>query len=463
VESLPHPLSAGDGVRTGARAHATIRFDEDSRVELGPYAAFSVDALTPSRSLVRLDLGHLKASIKRLLNRRFQVRTPTAVASVRGTEFNVSVLAGGRTHFELLQGLLGVEDNRGHQVLLHPSESVTVDRRGMNVPQRRPSHGQIRRQDVHSRMDRELGLDMDKEEVLAAAARELKLAELQQGKALVDVHGNRVRVEEYVIRPRADQFKLVVLNKRESRFDYFYYLGTFNKALPDDLSTALRQLGGSAGAAPSYYLTGFETGRSNLTDSLLEVARGGHPVDVNGNADASDDIAFFFDTGLDRYRDVSGESVYQTLFDDYGFYLNGKLKYGWSGTGIQAYSDAAQASTTDPLSGAALTSSNAYLDGTGNLAARSVSVTFPNGEKIHQKIYESYSDGAFLSWDNYIIDDEGNVASFADFDGIRTGTGFKERLLRYNYEQVITASEFSGRKIDLVIEPRILLQSGLIQ
>jgi len=36
------------------------------------------------------------------------------------------------------------------------------------------------------------------------------------------------------------------------------------------------------------------------------------------------------------------------------------------------------------------------------------------------------------------------------------------RLLDFNFEQVITASEFGGRKIDLVVEPRILIQSGLM-
>ncbi|MBI5883855.1 MAG: hypothetical protein HZB91_12220 [Elusimicrobia bacterium] len=46
---------------------------------------------------------------------------------------------------------------------------------------------------------------------------------------------------------------------------------------------------------------------------------------------------------------------------------------------------------------------------------------------------------------------------------MRTGTEYKDRLLKFNYEQVITSSEFEGRKIDIVVEPKILIQSGLIQ
>ena len=119
----------------------------------------------------------------------------------------------------------------------------------------------LTREQFQTVMRREMSLDMSKEEVLAAAAREIKLAEFQQGKVLMDVFGQRVRLEEYIIRPRADQFKLVVLNERQSRFDYFYYLGTFNTALPTDMSVALRQLSGSVGTAPTFWLTGFETGR----------------------------------------------------------------------------------------------------------------------------------------------------------------------------------------------------------
>ena len=205
-------------------------------------------------------------------------------------------------------------------------------------------------------MRREMSLDMSKEEVQSAAAKEIKLAEFQQGKVLIDVFGQRVRLEEYIVRPRADQFKLVVLNERATRFDYFYYLGTFNQALPADLSVALRQLGGGLGTAPAYFLTGFETGRSNTRDSAVEVAQGGHLVDVNNNADPADNVAFFYDAVTDRYIDAVGKSVFQTLFDRYGFYLNGGLKYGWTNN-ITSYSLAGgmtQAALADPITGAAL-------------------------------------------------------------------------------------------------------------
>jgi hypothetical protein len=464
VERLPARLVEGGGVRTGSKAGAVLALEDGSRIELGPDTSYSLDSASRSEITMRVSLGRLRAWVERSLSRRFVVGTPTAVCSVRGTEFLVSVAAGGRTTVDLYKGLLGVEDRRGHQLLMHPNERLRIDLRGMGVSERTPSRSQSLRQDFHAQMSREVALDMRKEEVLAAAAREIKLAEYQQGKALIDVNGLRVRLEEYILRPRADQFKLVVLNHREGRLDYFYYLGTFNKSLPLDLSAALRQIPGGIDAPPEYYLTAFETGRSNTQDSLRESAQGGHLVDLNGNADLDDNVSWWFDSATDRYIDVNGRPFYSSLFDRYGFYLNGKLKYGWRGTGITSYSEAADSVDTDPLSGAALDAGSAWLDPlTGQLAFRTVNVTFPDSSRVHQRIYESYSDGSYTSWDNYVIDNEGRTAAVSDFSGLLSGTAFRQKLLDFNYEQVITASEFGGRKIDLVIEPKILIQSGLLK
>lgn len=457
VKNPPVDVSRGDSIRTGFSAQAVITFEDGSRIELGGNSSITMEESSGNNMGSLLNIGSLRAYVKKLISRRFQVRTPTAVCSVRGTEFRVEVMGGGRTVVDLYKGLLGVEDHRGQQVLLHPNERLEIDMRGMSNPGSMPSQTQIQKSQFHSVMRREMSLDASKEEVQAAAAKEIKLAEFQQGKVLIDVFGQRVRLEEYIVRPSANQFKLVVLNERAARFDYFYYLGTFNKALPTDLSVALRQLGGGLGTAPDYFLTGFETGRSNTRDSVIEVAQGGHLVDVNNNVDAADNVAFFYDAVTDKYVDAVGKAVFLTLFDRYGFYINGGLKYGWTGNNITSYSLAggmAQAALVDPINGVVLAVP---------LPTRSVSVTFPDAEQIHQVIYESYTDGTFTKWDNYIINDEGRIATISDFKGITTGAQYKQKLLDFNYQQVITASEFQGRKIDLVVEPRILIQSGLIQ
>lgn len=469
ARGLPEELLPDDSVRTGQRAQATVAFADGSHVELGAAAVLTLDEAATGRSAVKLGFGVLKAYVEKLAGRRFEVQTPTAVCAVRGTEFRVEVMSGGRTVVDLYKGLLGVEDRRGQQILLHPNETISVDLRGLGKAAVAPTPGQRTQSRFHELMQRENALVMSKAEVMAAAAREVKLAEFQQGKALIDVSGNRVRLEEYIIRPAANQFKLVVLNERKDTFNYFYYLGTFNTVLPADLSVALRQLPGCVDVQCQYFLTAFQTGRSNTMDSIVENANGGHMVDVNAVADINERVTQLFNSATNSYINVAGHSVFQTLFDNYGFYVNGRLKYGWSGNNIDTYNGGfarspVQASTNDPLSGAALTANNAYLDpGTGKLAARSVSQTIPDADQVHHVIFESYTDGSFLRWDNYIIDDQGRIAKSSDFSAPASGTSFTQRLLNYNYEQVISASEFNGRKIDLVVEPKILVQSGLIQ
>lgn len=455
VVRVPMPLKPGDRVQTGPESGAVVVFEDGSKAVLGQNSDFLIEAQAPGETSLKVSLGRVRTWVSKIVNRRFTLKTPSAVCSVRGTEFQVQVHFDGRTLVDLYKGLLSVTDAKGREFAMTPGQRLDLDFRGVLGPPK-ATEGKATApppSTLQSRSRREVGLDQSKEEVLAAAAREIKLAEYQQGKAMIDVNGNRVRLEEYVLRPAADQFKLVVLNERESRFDYFYYQGTFNKALPADLSVALRQLSGGLGAAPEYFLLSYETGRSNTQDSLREVAQGGHLVDVNNNGVAGDAVTQFFDSASDRYVDATGRSVFQTLYDKYGFYVNGKLKYGWTGNNLTSYTNATWSTVNDPITGAALGAA---------LPVRSVTSLFPDAAQLKQNVYESYGDGTFISWDNYIIDDQGKVGKFSDFDGVTTGTAFKQKILGWNYEQVITATEFQGRKIDLVVEPKILIQSGLM-
>ena len=82
---------------------------------------------------------------------------------------------------------------------------------------------------------------------------------------------------------------------------------------------------------------------------------------------------------------------------------------------------------------------------------------------MHQVVFLSDNSGAIWEkYDSYIISDEGRVAQNADFAGATTGASYKQTLLKWNFQTIVTASEFNGRKIDLAVEPKIFIQSGLI-
>ncbi|MDE2291375.1 MAG: FecR domain-containing protein, partial [Elusimicrobia bacterium] len=265
-------LSPGDQVKTDSRSSVTLTFDDGSRVELGPDSSYTLEEAKTESSFMSLSFGSLKAWVTHLAARRFSVRTPTAVCAVRGTEFGVNVAQNGNTQVALFQGLLGVQDHKGNEILLHPGQTVGVGLNGIGRPETLKAQKSANSTSERDALKNEVGLQMSKEQVLAAAAEEIKQAVYQQGKVMTDVNGYRVRLEEYILRPAPNQFKFVTLNERQGRFDYFFRTGTFNTTLPDDLSTALKQLPGCISTACQYYLTGYETGYSNTQDTVDEVA-----------------------------------------------------------------------------------------------------------------------------------------------------------------------------------------------
>ncbi|OGS07054.1 MAG: hypothetical protein A2204_03310 [Elusimicrobia bacterium RIFOXYA1_FULL_47_7] len=316
---------------------------------------------------------------------------------------------------------------------------------------------------------------------------------------MIDVSGARVRIEEYIMRPAADQFKLVVLNEREDRFDYFYYKGTFNTTLPADLSVALNAINGTLGTtAPDYFLLSYEKAYSNTSDYSKDTASGGHLVKIAYNADgtftltdptdpantrtvnaydstngAYDPIADTFDTtktsaldltvynaATDKYDAFSaGQTFYNTRFNNYEHNINGNRKQWYFTT------SAARNTLVSDLDGhmvyPASNSAGDTIYGDWGVAASAS--TYPDADVLHNRLKITYLDNSYEQYDNYIISDEGKIASASEFNGITTGSAYKEKLLLWNYQQVITATEFGSRKISLVVEPKILIKSGLIK
>lgn len=462
-------LGPGDQLKTTRGSRATVTFDDASRIELNPGSSFTLKEATPEASGMELKLGSLKAWISKSLNRRFQVRTPTAVCSVRGTEFGVDVGESGDTRVQMFGGLLAVADKTGNEVLVKDHESINVTSEGLGRVSDGASREESKGGEANQVAKREVGLQMSKEEVQAAAAEESKLSEFQEGKALIDVNGNRVRIEEYIVRPAADQFKLVVLNERADRFDYFFYHGTFNQALPTDMSVALRQIGGCIDAACQYNLLSYKTGRSNTQDNMLEVATGGHQIDVNNDLVAGDRVEAAYDPATASFVSLSvpnpggvgNQKFFQTLYNNYNLTFNGVSHQSW----------------TQSAAGLARPGQN-IINTVGDVTYTNVTTVqnMPGcappdctyneiGEGIfHDVIYSADATGLIWEkYDSYVINDAGKIAKTSDFAGATfSGTAFKTTLLGWNFQTIVTASEFNGRKIDLVVEPKIFIQSGLI-
>lgn len=83
-------LAAGETVETAAKATAVIELPDGSRLKLRESSSLAVTLPGPKSQVTEafLAFGGAFAKVsKRLAGQQFNVRTPTAVAAVRGTEF----------------------------------------------------------------------------------------------------------------------------------------------------------------------------------------------------------------------------------------------------------------------------------------------------------------------------------------------------------------------------------------
>lgn len=485
------PLIAEDKVRTGPSSVARVKLADGTKVLLLQNSQAEMSSLTTVEKSIRLLKGRLRAIVSRIKGgNNFKITTPVGVASVRGTDFEVSVGDDGNMEVKVFEGSVAVAKlgDLANEVVLMPGDRIKFGIEGELQP------GAIKAGSVPlPRMEirNEIQLASAKDAILSMAAEESRNADYQVGKSLIDVNGRRVRVEEYITRPAANEFKLVVLNERSTRFDYFTYKGTFNTTLPEDLSVALRQVGGRLDVAPDYYLTAYETLMSNTVDRITESASGGHLVQISFDGTtytltdptdptntraiaaaalqpdgtykvynpvrdafslvsaASKDEAVkvsILDGDADSYRNLgAGDLYFRTRYNDYTSGINDVVK--------TAYARKSAVPNTLAIDFDA-DFSNAPI-----LAVREL----PSGSaSLHNRLSLYYGDGTKTTYDTYIIDDEGTIAGSDAFSGVSSAADYRNEIEKWNYEQSVTSDEMAGRSIDLVVDPRIGTISGLI-
>jgi len=116
--ALNSRVAAGDDVRTGKDGYATLKLADGSTITLLPSASAGVERAqaTPGGTTdtqMRLDAGRVETSVRKPKQgaSRFEVRTPMAIAAVRGTKFRVTTDPGkNAATSEVLEGEVGVAD-----------------------------------------------------------------------------------------------------------------------------------------------------------------------------------------------------------------------------------------------------------------------------------------------------------------------------------------------------------------
>jgi ferric-dicitrate binding protein FerR (iron transport regulator) len=133
-------LEAGSQVRTDPRSAARLRFFDGSTTDLGARVEVAIIQMNAQRDggkaviLLRQTSGQTHSHVRRLPDQasRFEIRTPAAVVTVRGTEFTTTVETDGTTSVAVAAGLVEVTA-QGTTVLVSAGQQTTVR------PERPPS------------------------------------------------------------------------------------------------------------------------------------------------------------------------------------------------------------------------------------------------------------------------------------------------------------------------------------
>lgn len=107
----------GDHVKTGKESYAAIIFQDDgSRLKLDSNTSLTLDATRQKKKLNKkmyLGVGKMWAKVVKKRGTDFQVRTPTSVASVKGTKFIIEELAIGQTWLWVLEEAVQLSNETG--------------------------------------------------------------------------------------------------------------------------------------------------------------------------------------------------------------------------------------------------------------------------------------------------------------------------------------------------------------
>lgn len=362
VNALPVALSPGDRVYTGRTGRIFLQFKDGSQSTLDHDAVFEIEEEKAESVTLNLTLGKIWCAVSKLANRRFRVRTPTAVAAVRGTEFTVESFGDKRTAVEVFGGLVSVRGALGDEALVGASQRVESPGGRLNAVQRfeaRPdprmppakgppggpggpggpgapgAPGDPRGADGRKDDGRrgQVGFNPDRMKDFVAreadrfdrqdrhessAAFEQRNQLYQSGKSLIDAFGRRVRVEEFITRPSADSFKFVSISHRDDRTDVATVEVQANKALPFNIAEAGNLFTVQGSVAPSFYAVGQRLTLRNLSTgaSYVQVGVDGAPRQFNLPGQT------FFDSASGTF--VTQSSIFwKTMFGNSYEFING--------------------------------------------------------------------------------------------------------------------------------------------
>lgn len=160
---LLHP---GDRIKTGSESSCVLKWAQGNVLKLTAFTNVSIDTLAKNpaagseQSSVSMTNGKAYAHAKKLAGPQssFEIKTPTAIAGVRGTKLGVGVDADETTSVECLEGVVVVKGAAGGEVVLNQKEKTTVKK---NEPPAAPSAMQASEEAAFSELEEAAGMTLD--------------------------------------------------------------------------------------------------------------------------------------------------------------------------------------------------------------------------------------------------------------------------------------------------------------
>ncbi len=121
-------LQDGDKLVTGPKAYAAIRFiDDASLLRIRANSTCSIKGKKEKNELIKnvyLEVGTIFARVTKQRG-KFEISTPTSVASVKGTEWITEQILGGATYYYGKTGVVEISNDAG-AALCREGETVEV-------------------------------------------------------------------------------------------------------------------------------------------------------------------------------------------------------------------------------------------------------------------------------------------------------------------------------------------------
>lgn len=284
-------LKSGTRIATDQKGLAILLLADGSKLSLGPNTDLTLSEMTKNGesfgNVFNLLRGLIRASVQKLtVGSKFEVTSTHGVAAVKGTEFECEAkdegmevrCSEGRVWLSDLRRLKTIEINRemkgscGKDKVTEPKPMNKEEIRNFgtwaneNLPKDTRRDAEDKRFWDSLRPDQKLeainalrgalGDTWDEITTLKAEEREHRWRERLHGaderklagedaqvdfalrKTMLDRQGRRVRFDEFLIRPSANQLQFLNYTKREDRTDLVNVVNTYNKNLPNSLGDA---------------------------------------------------------------------------------------------------------------------------------------------------------------------------------------------------------------------------------